>query len=162
VILFRHAHATHGAISHLFADCLSFQFVRLMFFETRATSKASVTGLARDSFFGKHTWRNRLAVATCLSALLRHAASTPFITAFAYIPSSHYTRKIVYHMMSLYVIIHQVNSFFQFYLSIEINVLAIQSSENNDPVLFAMFLEPHQLRYSPPREGLYTSSRVGD
>ena len=48
VILSRHAHVTHGAISHLFADCLTFQFVCLMFFETRTTSKLSVTGLARD------------------------------------------------------------------------------------------------------------------
>ena len=43
VILCRHAHVAYGAISHLFADCLAFQFVRLMFFETRATSKMSVT-----------------------------------------------------------------------------------------------------------------------
>ena len=52
VILSRHARFTHGAISHLFADCLfTFQLVCLMFFETRSTSKISVTGLTRDSFF---------------------------------------------------------------------------------------------------------------
>ena len=114
VILSRHARFTHGAISHLFADSLiAFQFVRLMFFVTGTTSKISVAGLARDSFFfGERTWRNRPALATRLSTLMRLATFTALITAFAYIPSSHCTRKIVYHMMmSLYVIIHQVNSF---------------------------------------------------
>ena len=112
VILFRHAHVTHCAISHLFEDGLAVHLVCLMFFVTRATSKVSVARLARDSFIGVHTGRNRLAVATRLSALTRHATFASFITAFAYIPSSHCTRKIVYHMiMPLYVIIHQVNSF---------------------------------------------------
>jgi len=42
----------------------------------------------------------------------------------------------LYHMkMSIYVIIHQVNSFFGFYLPVEIYILAIQSSENDDPIL---------------------------
>ena len=121
VILSRHARFTHGAISHLFADCLTFQLVCLMFFETRTTSKISVTGLVRDSFFGKQTWRNRPAIATRFSTLMRLATFTSFITAFAYIPSRPRPRKTVYHViMSLYVIIHQVNSFFGFYLSVEI------------------------------------------
>ena len=88
VILSRHARFTHGANSHLFADCLiAFQFVRLMFFETRTTSKISVTGLARDSFFCERTWRNRPALATRLSTLTRLATFTSIITAFAYTPS---------------------------------------------------------------------------
>jgi len=113
VILFRNARVTRGAISHLFADGLIVQLICLMFFETRETSKVSVSGLARDSVFGVHTWRNRLAVTTRLSALMRVATFTSFITAFAYIPSRHRTRKIVYHViMSLYVVIQQVNTFF--------------------------------------------------
>ena len=143
VILFRHEYVTHGAISNLFADGLAVHLVYLMFFETRATSKGSVARLPRDSFFRVHTRRNRLAVATRLSALMRHATSTSFITAFAYI-SRLRTRKTVYHVvMSLYVVIHQVNSFFGFHLSVEIYVLAIQSSENDDPILLEMFLESH-------------------
>jgi len=83
-----------------------------MFFETGATSKVSVARLARDSFFRVRTRRNRLAVATRLSALMRHATSTSFITASAYIPLRHRTRKIVYHVvMSPHVVIQQVNSF---------------------------------------------------
>ena len=88
VILSRHARFTHGAISHLFADCLTFQFVCLMFFETRTTSKISITGLARDSFVSEHAWRNRLAVATRLSTLMRQATSTPFITTSTNIVAS--------------------------------------------------------------------------
>ena len=126
VILFRHAYVTHGAISHLFADGLAAQLVCLMFFETRATFKGSVARLARDSFFRVHTRRTRLAVATRLSALMRHATSTSFITASAYILSRHRTRRTVYHVViSLYVIIHQVNSFFGFHLFVEKYVLAI-------------------------------------
>ena len=126
VILSCYAHVTHGAISHLFADCLASELVCLMFFETRATSKASVTGLARNSFFSERTWRNRLAVTTRYSALMRRATLTFLITASAYIPSSHRTRKIVYHVkMSIYVVIHKVNSFFGFYLSVEYFVPAI-------------------------------------
>ena len=76
--------------------------------------------LLQDSHMTR-TRRNRLAVTTRLSALMRHATFTSFIISFAYIPSRHCTRKIVYHMvMSLYVIIQQVNSFFGFYLSVEI------------------------------------------
>jgi len=95
--------------SSLFVLCFS-KHERLLKFVAR---------LARDSFFRVHTRRNRLAVATRLSALMRHATSTSFITAFAYI-SRLRTRKTVYHVvMSLYVVIHQVNSFFGFYLSVE-------------------------------------------
>jgi len=127
VILFRHAHVTHGTISHLFADSLFASKIDcLMFFETRATSKASVTGLARDSFFSERTRRNRLAVTTRLSALVRCATFTALVTATAYILSSHRTRNTVYHVkMSIYGVIHQVNSFFVFYLSVEYYVCAI-------------------------------------
>jgi len=45
VILIRHARVTLGAISHLFADCLASKLLCLMFFETRSTSKVSITGL---------------------------------------------------------------------------------------------------------------------
>ena len=137
VILFRHEYVTHGAISNLFADGLAVHLVYLMFFETRATSKGSVARLPRDSFFRVHTRRNRLAVATRLSALMRHAKLTSFITSSAYILSRHRTRKTVYHMIIIpHIIIQQVNSFFGFYLSVELHVLAIQSSENDDPILF--------------------------
>jgi len=121
-----------------------------MFFETRATSKFFVARLARDSVFRVRTRRDQLAVATRLSTLMRHATFASFITASAYIPSRHRTRKIVYHViMFLYTVIHHVNCFFGFYLSVENYVLAIQSSENDDPVLFEMFLESHMLVYSP-------------
>ena len=99
VILSRHKHVTRGAISHLFADCLiAFQLVRLMFFETRATSKVSVARLARNSIFSIHTRRYRLAVATRLSTLMRHATSTPFITTATHILSQQRTRKVVNNM----------------------------------------------------------------
>jgi len=143
VIISRHAHVTHDAISHLFAEGLAFQLVCLMFFESRATSKVSVTRLVRGSFFRVHTRRNRLTVATRLSALMCHATSKSFITASAYILSRHRTRKIVYHViMSLYVVIQQVNSFSDCTWTSKY-VLAIQSSENEDPILFEMFLESH-------------------
>jgi hypothetical protein len=58
--------------------------------------------------------------------------------------------------MSPYVIIQQVDSFFGLYLSIEIYVLAIQTPENNDPVLFEMFLESQQLGYSSTGRQVYT------
>ena len=125
-VIYRHIYITHGAISHLFANGLAAQLVCLMFLKTRATSKVSVARLARDSVFRVHTWRNRLAVTARLSALMRHATSTPFITGFAYIPSRHCTRKIVCNMvMFRHVIIKQDNSFFGFHLSVEKYVLAI-------------------------------------
>jgi len=93
VIFSRHAHVTHGAILHLFADCLSVQLVCLMFFETRATSKVSVARHARNSVFGVRTRRNRLAVATRLSALVRHATLASFTIASEYILSRHRARK---------------------------------------------------------------------
>jgi len=113
-------------------------------FETRANSKVSVAYLKRESFFGVRKRWNRLAVTTRLAALTRHATYTPFITASTYIPSRHRTHNIVYHVIKFpYIVIQQVNSFFGFYLSVKIYVLAIQSSENDDPVLFEMFLESH-------------------
>ena len=93
VIPSRHAYVTHGTILHLFADGLAAQLVCLMFLETRATSKVSVARLARNSVFRVRTRRNRLAVATRLSALVRHATFACFITASSYIPSGHRTHK---------------------------------------------------------------------
>jgi len=127
-IFSRHTCVTHGTISHLFAGGLATQLVCRMFLETLATSKVSVASLAQDSFFGVRTRRNRLAVATRLSALTRHATSTPFITASAYIRSRRRTRKTVYDMvMSLHAVIKQVNSFFRFHLSVKM------SSQFNPP-----------------------------
>jgi hypothetical protein len=121
-----------------------------MFLETRATSKVSVARLAWNSIFSVHTRRNRLAVATRLSTLMRQAMSTPFITTSIHMCQR--TRKTVYNMkMSTYVIIHQVNSFFGFYLPVVIYVFAIQSPENNDPVLFNMFLDLNSSG-TPPRD----------
>ena len=112
VILSRHKHVTRGAIWHHFADRLAFHLVRLMFFETRATSKVSVARLAWNSIFSVHTRRYRLAVATRLSTLMRQATSTPFITTSTHILSRQRTGKTVNNMkMSTYVIIHQVDSF---------------------------------------------------
>ena len=143
VILSRHAHVTHGTISYLFAVCFASKLVCLMFFETRATSKA-VTGLTQDSFFRVCTRRNRPAITTRLSTLMRRATFASFITASAHILSRLRTRKTVNNVkMFLYGVIYQVNSFVGFCLAVEIYVLAMQSSENNDPVLFKMFLESH-------------------
>jgi len=162
VILFRHEHVTRGAISHLFADRLAFQLVR-MFFETRATYKVSVARLARNSIFSVHTRRNRLAVATRLSTLMCQATSTHFITTFTHILSRQRTRKTVNNMnMSTYVIIHQVNSFFGFYLSIEIYVLAMQSPKTTISYSLKCSWNLNSPGTPPPREGLYPSSPVND
>jgi len=150
VILSRHEHVTRGAISHLFADRLAFQLVGLTFFETRATSKVSVARLAPNSIFSVHTRRNRLAVATRLSTLMRQATSTPFLQ-----PLHTYCRvnapvRLNNMKMSTYVIIHQV--LFSDSTCPSKYVLAIQSPENNDPVLFEMFLESQQLGSPAPRD----------
>jgi len=143
VIFSRHAHVTHGAISQLFADGLAFQLVCLMFFVTRATSKVSIARLARDFLQSKYTEELTCSRYTSLhTSASRHVRILYYSLCIHTDASSH--PKTVYHMvMSPYVVIHLVNSFLGFYLAVEHYVFAIQSSENDDPVLFEMFLKSH-------------------
>ena len=105
---------------------LSPQLIFLVLVETCRTPKCSITQLARDSNMGKRAWRNGHAITARLLAFMCHVTSTSFITCFTHIPFCHCTCVIYDHMvMTCYVIIKEVNSFFGLNLSIEHYVFTV-------------------------------------
>jgi hypothetical protein len=86
-----------------------------------------------------------------------HPTSIPFIANFTEILSRKGTGNIVNHMeMMLNIIINQVNSLFGVHLTIKHYIFAIQTSENNNSVLFEMLLKLHQFGDSTTIRQVYT------
>ena len=129
------------AIFLLFTHCLSPKLIFIVLVETYSTPKCSIAQLARDSNMGKRARRNWHTITARLFALMCHVNTTSFITCFTHIPFSHLACYIYDHMvMTCYVIIKEINSFFSLDLSIEHYVFTIQGRIYNS-IVFKIFLE---------------------
>jgi len=131
---------SHNSCSAL--NGLSPQITCLVFIETRPTSKRSVAWFARDSNIGEDTRRDRHTFLTWLFIFVSYITTTSFNAAFTDIPFRNFLPLQLWLRDSdVLVLIQEIDSFFGFDMPVKDNILAIQTSIDEDSIIFVMLFE---------------------
>ena len=128
-----------------------------MFGETRPTSKMSFTFFTGVANLGKCAWWASHTIATILVTDMCHITPTTFMACFTYVPCSHCTCKVSYHMIiSFDIVVEWVKMFGRVDLPFVHYVVTPESFIHNYLIVAKMFLTslkfgdpPHLVRSIP-------------
>jgi hypothetical protein len=107
----RHDVPTRSAKSPAFTNGFLIRGALLVVCETRLASEMSITFGAGDSAVGEGARGARHTIAIRLVTHVRNVSTTPFVTCFTHVPSSHGSLQFYDHMIvSFDIIVEDMNS----------------------------------------------------